>query len=243
MAAALMLSPALPVAATSRAQSQFEGTGYLLDQAEEARAAGERDKAIRLYGSAIAAYEELVRRHPDFEPELLQFRIAYCRNQIIALRREAASPQPPFPAAQHPAPEAGQTLSRRPLTPPVVQSIAFCRSGQFERAIATLEAYLPLHTDDAVALMVMGTAQLGTGNQEEARRYLHLAIEADPGLAEAHYNLCQLLVRQTAPDFEAARQHYHSAIAGGVERDESLEVVLGIEDEPEPAPQSLDVNR
>jgi len=218
--AAALLQPR-GIAADSRVQAQFDATFVLLEQADDARAAGERAKAIRLYGAAIAAYEELARRHPAAQPELVQFRIHYCRNQILNLQREASRSATSAAARV-------ESLGH-PLTPPVVESIALCRSGQFERAIDTLEPYLEQHPRDAVAHLLMGTAKLGLGELEESKGHLAEALAADPNLAEAHYNLSQLLVRTTEPDFESASIHYRSAIEGGVERDLNLEAVLGVE--------------
>ena len=221
MLLALAVLPFRASGADARVQAQFDATFVLLEQADDARAAGERDKAVRLYGAAIAAYEELARRHPDVQPELVQFRIHYCRNQILNLQRGATG------ASTREMPRNG--AGGHPLTPTVVEGIALCRSGQFEHAIEILEPYLEQHPGDAIALLLMGTAKMGLGETESATLYLVEALEVDPDLAEAHYNLSQLLVRTAEPDFESAKLHYRSAVEGGIERDLNLEAVLGFE--------------
>jgi tetratricopeptide (TPR) repeat protein len=220
IAALLHISSLLPVCANETTEdAHFEATLMLLEQADTARAKGHLEKARRLYGSAISSYEELAQKYPDSHPELIQFRIAYCRNQISHLIQPASS------AAK------SETMPppSRPLAAAVIQAISLCRAGEFERAENVLESFLEATPDDPVGLLMMGTAQLALGNSEIAKEILQKAVDSDPDFAEARYNLSQLIIRQSDPDFDEARLHYEKSVSLGIERDPQLEAVLGIE--------------
>ncbi len=230
----LLLTGTPSRAAAPRAQDQFDATFRLLEQADAARGEGRTDDARRLYGAAIAAYQELAAKHPDTQTELVLFRIGYCRNQIMGLLAAPATAavtgatnavDTPAPAPRDPPGKAAVL----PVAPSVAEGIALCRTGQFERARTILSRHLTDAPDDPVGLLAMGTACLGLGDNIQAIAMLKRAVEMAPAMGEAHYNLAQLLVRATAPDIEAARHHYRESIRLGGMRDDDLEAVLAID--------------
>ena len=216
--------------AAGRIEDHFDATFRLLEQADAARAAGKTDDARRLYGATIATYQELAAKYPTVQSELVRFRVAYCKNQIIALltdqNRPAADDAAAAPQTAGPPPTP---TPRRPVDPAVAQGLALCSGGQFEAARHAVAAYCAAAPDDPIGLLVQATASLGLGENETAVALLKRVVAAAPDLREAHYNLAQLLVRTATPDFETARRHYQESIRRGGARDEDLEAVLGLE--------------
>jgi tetratricopeptide (TPR) repeat protein len=202
-------------------EKQLRATERLLTEAEATLERGEKDHAIQLYGATITAYEEVGRRFPEEETALIQFRINYCRNQLMHLLREkrlpptesTAQPTKPIPA-------------RAPLPDALRTAIVHCRMGQFAQGRKVVEQHLSSYPEDAVAHLIASTAKLGLGQREEAISGLRTALELDETLADAHYNLAQLLLRNLEPDFDGARKHYQRSIELGGARDNDIEVVI-----------------
>ncbi len=69
---------------------------------------------------------------------------------------------------------------------------------------------------------------VGKGKVVLAMEFLERAIKADPSNRDAHYNLCQLLIRTDNPDFDAAATHYRVSIELGADPDVDLEAVLNL---------------
>ena len=55
---------------------------------------------------------------------------------------------------------------------------------------------------------------------------LEKAVELNPNLAEAHFNLAVILATDNRPQLDQARQHYESSRRLGNVRDEKLEGIL-----------------
>lgn len=84
IAFALCLPRALP---TENRPPQESVAAYVaLVQADLARDQGKFSEAKTRYMEALALYQELARAHPSWYPDIVQYRIAYCRSQVEALR-------------------------------------------------------------------------------------------------------------------------------------------------------------
>ncbi|MBT3193639.1 MAG: hypothetical protein HN341_13905 [Verrucomicrobia bacterium] len=225
-----LLSCTLTATAKSRdkADRQFESISRLLEKADEAREKGDDTEAGRLYGASIAAYKEFHRKFPDAWIELTQFRMAYCRNQLMGL------------LAAKRAEEIGATAAETPVAPPppplppeiakpVAEGIELCRTGRYDEAEEQMQALVETATNCSPAYLVLATACVGKGDLAAAETFTRQAIELNPKSKEAHYNLCQLLIRSEDPDFDAARSHYQQAIRLGAEPDADLKAVLGLD--------------
>ncbi len=225
---ASMLSTIPPVqGASDTAELQFESVSRLLEKADKQREEGNSEEAGRLYGATIAAYNEFRSNYPDLWIELIQFRIAYCRNQLMNLlaakhTAEKSEPMdtPPDSAKEMLSPDAAALLAK---------SIELCRKGDFAQAASNASSVVKTHTNCTEAILILATSSVGIGKIDEAISHLKRAIEIDPSNKESHYNLSQLLIRQNEPDFETARLHYNEAIKLGAKRDADLEIVLGLE--------------
>lgn len=87
---------------TSQAASQ----AYVaLVQADQARDREEWTPAVAGYRDALEQYQQLAKEHPDWEPDIVQYRITYCGNQIEALARKV-DPSARKQLAAAPAPSA-----------------------------------------------------------------------------------------------------------------------------------------
>jgi Tfp pilus assembly protein PilF len=69
----------------------------------------------------------------------------------------------------------------------------------------------------------LGVAYLGVGNLGRSRNAFEKALDQEPELTEAHFNLAQILLRLKKPDAEGARKHYLQALQKGASRDPELE--------------------
>ncbi len=104
-------------------------------------------------------------------------------------------------------------------------SIAYCREGEYESAIRLAELLVKRKGKSSGPIwLTLGVAQLGLGNLGRARAAFEHALDRDPTLTDAHFNLAQLLVRLETPDGEGARRHYELAIQSGAARDAKLEM-------------------
>ena len=98
-AALLLLGGAGPAPAGVEEDRQLRAYVSLL-MADEARDAGEWEKAYAAYGEALELYRSLAEEEPRWQPEIVQYRIRYCTDQQAAMaakRRPAESPPDPEP--------------------------------------------------------------------------------------------------------------------------------------------------
>jgi len=102
-----------------------------LVKADQARERGARSEALQGYRDAQARYTAIARKDPRWHPELVQYRLSYCRAEIAALERgeEEAPPAPAIEPEASPSPEPADA-------PPPAEDTA--REEQ-QRRIAELE--------------------------------------------------------------------------------------------------------
>jgi tetratricopeptide (TPR) repeat protein len=209
-----------------KADRQFESISRLLEKADQLREAGNGKEAGVLYGAAIAAYEEFQRTFPDAWVEMTQFRTAYCRNQLMnivgAERAPARKSQAPPPVA--PTPSLPPEIAKR-----VSLGLELCRAEKYDEAEKEMHALIETYPECSSAYLVLGTACIGKGNLAAATTLIKRAIILDPKNKEAHYNLCQLLMRADEPNLDSARNHYREAIRLGAMPDADLADVLGLD--------------
>ncbi len=193
-----------------QADQQFSSISQLIDRAERAFESNNREEALRLYGSAMRAYEQFAETFPSFAPDLVRFRIAYCRNQMSRIRQQPAQPD-------------------QQLSPPVI-------AGNVVRALqeGNLDVVRAAHAEkeargDPAALLILSALHVKEDNLPQARIELDTFLELFPNHAAAHYNMAQLLLREDQPDFAQARKHYQLARDNGAPADEDLEIVIGFE--------------
>jgi len=199
-------------------ERQFDAISRLLEKADLALDDNKTTDAARLYGASLAAYRDFAERFPEHQVELVRFRASYCRQQLMNLLAQKKATER---LAAQPA-QSGTTDQA------IRQGVALCLEGRFADAEAAMHnpagdaAASPMHA------MVMATARLGSGDLDASRQHILRALEKDPQNGAAHYNLVQLMLRDPAPDYEAAREHYRQARRAGVPADTDLESVLDL---------------
>ncbi len=207
-----------------KADRQFESISRILEKADQMREKGDTEEAGKLYGATIAAYQEFHRNFPDEWVELIQFRVAYCRNQLmnlLAAKRAAEIKEDAADAKQE------NPLDEK-LAAALSESIALCRNGRYDEAEAAMQSLIETNPNCSPAYLILGTACVGKGNLGMATTLLQRAVALDTSNHEAHYNLAQLLIRAKEPNFDDARAHYRQAVLHGAEPDSDLEAVLGL---------------
>jgi predicted Zn-dependent protease len=104
--------------------------------------------------------------------------------------------------------------------------VAYCRMGEFEKALAEIDPLTRKKTASADEWMTMGVTWLGMGNLGKARSAFESALDKDPNLPEAHFNLAQILIRLKNNKADLARTHYLTAVQLGAKRDQDLEYII-----------------
>lgn len=105
----------------------------------------------------------------------------------------------------------------------VLMGILHCRLGEHTQAMHLMEQLVEEEPSNAVARVVLGSAYFGVGRMEDAERQMKKAIEADSGLAEAHFDLAQILMERSPTNVKAAGLHYRKALDLGCDADPALE--------------------
>jgi len=217
---ALVAMAAVPPAllAQDSAERQFSAISRLIEKADLSLDEGKSKEATQLYGATIAAYRDFSQRFPDYQTELVQFRVSYCRQQLMDLLAQQQGRE--NAAAAVPLPDA--------VSKGIQSGVDLCRDGHFEEAQAAMQALMESHPDTALIALVLATATLGVGELDGARQLLQRVLALDEGNGIAHYNTVQLILRDPAPDYEAAREHYRHARRLGIPADTDLESVLDL---------------
>ncbi|HAS81282.1 MAG TPA: hypothetical protein DCS43_01035 [Verrucomicrobia bacterium] len=228
LAGAIVAFPfALRAQDASSSDRQFESIGRLIEKADQALQDKKRDEAIQLYGATIAAYRDYAERFPDFYGELIQFRSAYCQQQLKKLLVQKAAPAV-LPVITNDAVTAQEPVLDEQALLDVSKGYTLCEIGQFDEADRLVMPILKKTPDATPALLVLATVRLGQGNTDVSKRLLERILALNPGHASAHYNLCQLILRDESPDYEKAQAHYLQAKRFGAPEDPDLESVLDI---------------
>ncbi len=208
-------------ASTDSRSRQFDAISRLIEKADEALEAERLQEAIQLYGATIAAYRDFSTNFPDYRTELVQFRVSYCRHQLMSLLALQQAREAPAPATTRMLPVE---LARQ-----VEKAASLCREGMFVQAEESMRALIAEHPDCAPAYLVLATTVLASGDLAKSRLLLEQSVELDEaGSAAARYNIAQLILRESEPDFDAARAHYRRARELGVPADSALEAVLDL---------------
>lgn len=116
----------------------------------------------------------------------------------------------------------------------LLMAAAQCQAAEFEDAIFLLEHVIEDAPASAEAHVLLGTAHFGLGRMPPAMASMKRALEIDPGLDEAHYDLAQILRMLIPPDLDGARDHYQKSLDLGGAHDAELDALFEGEPEAEP---------
>lgn len=108
----------------------------------------------------------------------------------------------------------------------LLMGMLHCQANEFENAMYMLEPLVEEDPSNANARVVLGTAYFGLGRIPDAKAEMKCAVNLNPRLSEAHYNLTQILLSTTPPDLDGARYHYKKALDLGSKPDKDLNFLL-----------------
>lgn len=221
-AACFLAFPCITNANDRAAGQQFAAVALLLEQADNALEDRALDNAARLYGATVRAYQQFSKEYPTFAPDLVRFRIAYCRNQMQdiekRLREKREKPD-----------ESPNRQSEPPSTKRMVLSSETLRILQENNLDALQKRHQELKLKgDPAAKLLEAVLHVQTGDFAAARNILENLLQNYPNDPAAHYNMAQMILRMDTPDFALAREHYRKAMEHGAPRDEDLEIVINL---------------
>lgn len=208
-----------------KAERQLRSITALLEKADQKLESGEPEEATKLYGATISAYQEFSSKYSDANTEIVKFRVAYCRNQLMSLL--AADRISKDAKENNPADSVSSSLSPE-LSALIAENIGLCQSGQYDKVESSMLIAIKSSPNCSQAYLLLSTACIGKGKLDEAMKFLKKAIKINPSNSDAHYNLCQLLIRADKPDFNAATTHYKISVELGSDQDVDLEAVLDL---------------
>lgn len=108
----------------------------------------------------------------------------------------------------------------------LLMALVYCHDREFYKAYQLLLIVIHQQPTNAMAHLAMGVAQAGLDKLNDARIETQKAIQLDPKLGDAYYNLARLSLKLTPSNVEAARGHYFNAIRFGTAPDPALESQL-----------------
>lgn len=124
---------------------------FALVRGDTARENGNLAAALSAYEDALGRYERIAQKHPDWESDIVQYRIVYCRQQIEEMREKmSAASQAREPAAMTEMPAT--TPSGSPETGTVAQAKGTAETSAPTGEEADVEApELPAETSEPSA--------------------------------------------------------------------------------------------
>ncbi len=116
-------------------------------------------------------------------------------------------------------------VSKAPDNPENILLLAefACVERDFTKALRILAPAMTVHPENARLRFMVGMANMGLSRLDRAEEELLKAVELEPGLGVAHYNLARLLVMREPADITAAHKHYLASVQAGGEKDANLE--------------------
>ncbi|MEM7394805.1 MAG: tetratricopeptide repeat protein, partial [Verrucomicrobiota bacterium] len=104
--------------------------------------------------------------------------------------------------------------------------IAEYSQQQYSRSADVLNRLILRDPKNARAHNALGAAKMELNDLETASKHFRTAIALNPEMADAHYNLAQILVSLNPPDIVNARMHYQKSVDLGSAQDLVLENAL-----------------
>jgi len=166
-------------------------------KADHARDRGARDEAATLYRDAMAKYRAIAQKYPDWHPEVVQYRLSYCENELAGLQNRTDGDKTADGAPHEKAPGA----------PDAATAEALQRLTQLETENAALrQEKSTLETDLAAVQKARLEAPELAAARDEAARLQEQVVALSNRLAavvEEH--------DRTAADLVAAREKLDEA--------------------------------
>ena len=239
---------------------KFTRTQDILAEADRAAETGDRGRALMLYKLALNSYTEIMHDTPDFNPNMIEFRMEYCDDQLQALLDglKLDTDLPPEPRGTNAVPaevqqpddvrslvavarkhlEEGESDAARAriiegfkvnpdnVSLRLLAGLAQCQARRFGDAIFLLKELSIEEPSNASVHVGLAAAYFGDGQRDAAIAELKAAISVEPGLAEVHYNMAQVMLAGPEPDRKSAHDFYHRALELGTAPDARLEAMF-----------------
>jgi tetratricopeptide (TPR) repeat protein len=213
---------------------------------DEARDKGQTSAALEEYTRAIKGLTQLQSQQPTWQPGIIQFRLAYCQDQLPTLQQttvqdgaaKAATNAAVDPAAirrqaiellKNSQPEQAldllvKGLQSHPDNIPIrlLTGIVQCRLKKYEESIFMLEELAQEQPKNPAVHLALSGAYLGTGRADDAKKELQCVLNQEPQHSLAHFNSAWLLVLQNPVPVEEVRTHYQAWLSQGGAPDATL---------------------
>lgn len=202
----------------SDTDTRYKKAYHTLASADETRDTGDITKAVTLYREALAAYRSFGTEHPGAHKSVVQFRIAYCDNQLTALSkpsRRTDAESDDWETTSRAVSESGSdnvTNSERDADIAAIKATArrLLVRGEREKAHTILEQGLQVSPRDASMRLLMGTAQCQTGRFEEAIELLSKLVADVPSSSRVRVMLATAYFGQN--ELSNAKTHLEKAL-------------------------------
>ena len=102
--------------ATTPSKDEIMNAYNLMELADNAREKKAHDDAMQFYGQALDAYMDLANNYPEWQTNLVRFRLAYCRDQLKSLLGLADGTEGPPDGVASPPPATAAITSMPPST-------------------------------------------------------------------------------------------------------------------------------
>ncbi len=257
--AAAMLVTSAATADIISATLKFTRAEDMLKAADRSAENGDYGKALILYKLTLNAFTEIMAEDPDFNPNMIEFRMEYCDGRLDAMLNssqpmavefdpQSTNGSPSIAVAPEQVPELlaltrehleegesdaarAQILRGFKVDPDNVNlrllaGLAQCQARRFGDAIFLLKELSIEEPSHAPVRIGLAAAYFGDGRRDAAIEELETAISLEPALAEAHYNMAQVMLTGPDPDRDAAYDFYHRALELGTAPDPRLEAVF-----------------
>ncbi len=239
---------------------KFTRTQDMVAAADRSAEEGDFGRALFLYKLALNSYTEIMSKDPDYQPDMIEFRMEYCDSRLAALLNamrpadETTEPQNTTNVSPAVASvpqdvanllvlardhlEEGESEAARAqilegfkvdpdnVNLRLLAGLAQCQARRFGDAIFLLKELAIEEPSNAPVRIGLAAAYFGDGQRDAAIAELETAISLEPDLAEAHYNMGQLMLTGPDPDRDAAYSFYHRALELGTAPDPRLEALF-----------------
>lgn len=191
----LIIACVLPVVARERnqptADQQFRQALELLETADSARDIGDLSTAADLYRKALDRYIGLQHRFPEWQRRVVEFRIAYCNQQLESIMRRMDSgtltpEEPVAPGQMLPSVDVPALVQDSDRAEFIRRAAAlFLKEDKPREAREVLLEGLRISPDDPIIRLLLGIAQCRMGRHQDAVFLMTELIEEIPGHAVA----------------------------------------------------------
>lgn len=191
----LILVCVLPGIARERnqptADEQFRQALEMLETADSARDMGDLPTAADLYRKALDRYIGLQHRYPEWQRRVVEFRIAYCNQQLESIMRRMDSgtlnpAEPVAPGQMLPSVNVPSVVHDNDRADFIRRAAAlFLKEDKPREAREVLLEGLRISPDDPMIRLLLGIAQCRMGRHQDAAFLMSELIDEIPGHAVA----------------------------------------------------------